>query len=244
MRRNIRHLIFAVVAVVASAVLVDVAYLRSIWPDWQALREQPVDSSAFMDLYHERRADDPHAPPLRQRWIGIERLPQAVLRAVVLAEDARFWQHGGVDVEALRRAFQRNLDAGDLVQGGSTISQQTAKNLFLRPARDPLRKWHELVLTLAMERRLSKRRILEIYLNIAEFGPGVYGVDAAARRYWDVPAYLLDRRQAVELAATLPDPKDANPATRTPAWERRVERIEGHLERFGLGTPLSRRPDR
>ncbi len=125
--------------------------------------------------------------------------------------------------------MEYNLSKQRMVYGASTISQQTVKNLFLSPSRDPLRKWHELVLTLGMERNLSKQRILEYYLNVAEFGRGIYGVDAAARHYWDVPVYRLGRREAIELAATLPSPVRHNPATRTRAFNKRVQRINRYF---------------
>ena len=116
-----------------------------------------------------------------------------------------------------------------LVLGGSTISQQTVKNLFLDASRNPLRKWHELVLTVGMERALSKRRIVEIYLNIAEFGRGIYGVDAAARFYWGISASELTERQSIELAATLPSPIGHNPATRTRSFQNRVRKMQRYL---------------
>ena len=150
-------------------------------------------------------------------------------RAVVAAEDSRFWQHGGIDWQALREAMQHNYEQRRLVYGASTISQQTVKNLFLTASRDPLRKWHEAWLTLGMEQNLSKRRILEHYLNIAEFGRGVYGVDAAARFYYGIPASRLQGWQAIELAASLPSPVANNPQTRTRAFLRRVNRIRRYF---------------
>ena len=122
-----------------------------------------------------------------------------------------------------------NLELGKFRYGGSTISQQTIKNLYFSSARNPLRKWHELVLTLAMEMKVSKQRILTTYLNIAEFGEGIYGVEAAAQYYWHVPANQLDDYQAAQLAATLPSPKKNNPQTRTRYFTQRVERIYGWM---------------
>ena len=112
-----------------------------------------------------------------------------------------------------------------IIYGGSTISQQTVKNLFFTPSRNPMRKWHELLLTLGMERALEKRRILELYLNLAEFGRGVYGVEAASRRYYGVSASDLSRIQAAELAASLPAPRKHNPGTRTEFFEARTEKL-------------------
>ncbi|HEY0634777.1 MAG TPA: transglycosylase domain-containing protein, partial [Gammaproteobacteria bacterium] len=119
---------------------------------------------------------------------------------------------------------------GKVVYGASTISQQTVKNMFLSGSRDYLRKWHELLLTWSMERNLSKPRILEIYLNVAEFGPGVYGVEAASRYYWNIPASALSYDQAVQLAACLPSPKKHNPKTNTRTCQRRAAKISRHLK--------------
>jgi monofunctional biosynthetic peptidoglycan transglycosylase len=125
--------------------------------------------------------------------------------------------------------MEHNLSQQRMVYGASTISQQTVKNMFLSPSRNPLRKWHELWLTLGMERSLSKRRILEHYLNVAEFGRGIYGVDAAARYYWGIPARRLTSRQAIELAATLPSPVRNNPHTATPSFRKRVRKIRRYF---------------
>ena len=125
--------------------------------------------------------------------------------------------------------MEYNLSRKKLVYGASTISQQTVKNIFLSPSRNPLRKWHELVLTIGMERNLSKERILEQYLNVAEFGRGLYGVDAAARYYWGIPASALTSSQAVELAAPLPSPTRNNPKTRTRSFQNRVKKIRRYF---------------
>lgn len=211
----------------------DFVWLALHWPDFSGTAQGAVPRSAFIEAYVERRRDDRALPPLRWSPVPLARISREVRSAVLLAEDARFRSHGGLDLEALRDAMRRNMEEREARFGASTISQQTAKNLFLHPRRTPLRKWHELVFTLAMERAWSKDRILEVYLNIAEFGVGIYGVEAAARHYWGVSAADLSRGQAIELAATLPNPDDANPRTRSKGFLRRVERIERHVERWG-----------
>ena len=148
-----------------------------------------------------------------------------MVRAVIVAEDSRFYEHDGIDLEALRQAMEYNLSQQRFAYGGSTISQQTVKNLFLTPSRNPLRKWHELILTFAMEYYLPKRRILEYYLNVAEFGRGIYGVEAASLYYWNVPVAYIGSAEAIELAATLPSPVNNNPRKRTRAFERRIKKI-------------------
>jgi monofunctional biosynthetic peptidoglycan transglycosylase len=216
--------------VLFCAVVADAWYLGTLWPDWGALASGPPPRSAFMRAYESSRARRPERPPVDWRPVPLDMISPHLQRAVVVAEDSRFWRHEGVDVEALREAFTVNLERKNLVFGGSTISQQTAKNLFLTRSRDPLRKWHELVLTLVMEQRLSKRRILELYVNVAEFGPGVYGAEAAAWRYFAIPASALSPRQAAELAATLPSPRRHNPSTATRTFQSRRDRILAHIE--------------
>jgi len=213
--------------VLALAVVLDLAYLTFVWPDWETLARGPIPKSAFIEAYEASlEAGDEPLPPLRWKPVPYARIADTLKRTVVIAEDARFWDHDGVDYEAVRSAMDTNLERGRIVVGASTISQQTAKNLFLSPSRSPLRKWHELVLTFAMERHLSKQRILELYLNVAQFGRGVFGAEAAARHYWGTPASSLGWRQAAELAAALPSPVSDNPATRTARYQRRVRKIE------------------
>ncbi len=210
-------------------VVIDAAYLAAIWPDWEDYSQGPIQRSQFIKDYENARGDRPEWPQLRWRPVALEKIPQHLVRAVIVAEDSRFYQHEGVDLEALKEAMEYNLSKKRMAYGASTLSQQTAKNLFLSPSRNPLRKWHELVLTLGMERNLSKRRILEYYLNLAEFGRGIYGVEAAARYYWDVPVSRLSWRESIELAATLPSPVANNPRSNTRAFNRRVKKIRRYF---------------
>jgi len=210
-------------------VLIDAGYLIGIWPQWELYASGPVQRSNFIRAYQIERNRNADWPRLRWNPVSIEAIPQDMVWAVVVAEDARFFEHEGVDIEAFSDAMEYNLSKQKLVYGGSTISQQTVKNVFLSSSRDPLRKWHELLLTIGMEKNLSKKRILEYYLNVAEFGRGIYGVDAAARHYWGIPASRLSRRQAIELAATLPSPVKNNPRTDTQAFRRRVKKIRRYF---------------
>jgi monofunctional biosynthetic peptidoglycan transglycosylase len=210
-------------------VITDSLYLFSIWPDWSQLASGPMPRSSFMQTYQQERSAHPDWPPLRWQPVMLAQMPRYLLRTVLVAEDARFYEHEGFDLQALREVLDYNLERGRVVYGASTISQQTVKNLFLSPSRNPLRKWHEMLLTWRMEQHLDKRRILELYLNSAEFGQGIYGVQAAAQHYWGISAAQLSSQQAIELAATLPSPLHDNPATRTRAFQRRVAKIVRHL---------------
>lgn len=152
------------------------------------------------------RESNPKAQ-LKHQWVPYERISSHLKRAVIAAEDARFNEHEGVDWDALGKAYETNLKRGKPAKGGSTITQQLAKNLFLSPDKSYLRKVQELIITYMIEALWDKRRILEVYLNSVEWGNGVFGAEAAARYYFGVPASALNREQAARLAAMLPRPK-------------------------------------
>lgn len=210
--------------------LADGLYLAWIWPDWNALAQGPVPRSSFIQTYLDERSSHGDWPPLRWMPVDHARLSRSLMRAVVVAEDARFYEHNGFDLQAMREAMDYNLERGELRYGASTLSQQTVKNLFLSASRDPLRKWHEALLTWSMERHLGKRRILDLYLNVAEFGLGIYGAEAAAQTYFHHSAAVLSSREAAELAASLPNPKRDNPATHTRAFNRRAAKIARRIQ--------------
>ncbi len=219
MKKRKRALRIAGIAL-ALVAFADAVYLRALWPDWEPIEKGPVPRSRFLRDWEK-------ANHKKAKWtpVAIDEIPEKAVRAVLIAEDANFWGHEGFDSAALREALAENVSRGKVAFGGSTISQQTAKNLFLTPSRSPLRKWHEAVLTWALERNVSKRRILEIYLNVVELGPGVYGFEAAAQEYFGAKAADLTQAQAIELAASLPSPRKDNPSTRTERFDRRVKKI-------------------
>jgi monofunctional glycosyltransferase len=144
---------------------------------------------------------------LQQHWVPYEQISIHLKRAVVAAEDDRFLDHQGFDWDGIRRALERNERQGRAVAGGSTISQQLAKNLFLSPSRSWVRKAQETVITLMIETTWEKRRILEVYLNVVEWGNGIFGAEAAARHYYQIPAARLGPAQAARLAVMLPNPR-------------------------------------
>ena len=175
------------------------------------------DSSAFMETRLEiMQAADPEAK-LRHQWVPYPRISPNLKRAVIVAEDSKFADHDGFDWDGIQKAYEKNLRKGRIVAGGSTISQQLAKNLFLSTKRTPGRKVQEAVITLMLEQMMSKRRILEIYLNIIEWGDGIFGAEAAARHYYGSGAAALGPEAAARLAAMVPNPRfyDRN---RNTAW--------------------------
>jgi len=184
---------------------------------------------------------------IHQRSVPLDQVSPELLRAVIAAEDAHFFTHWGVDVDALRkaRAWNARHERQGRVRGASTITMQCARNVFLWQGRTYVRKALELWFTALMEAMWSKRRILEVYVNVIEWGPGVYGVQAAAERYFHVPAARLDTRQAALLAAALPNPLTRNPADPTPFLDARASRIARraalvHLRGVGRATPRKR----
>ena len=182
-------------------------------------------ATAFMERY----AEQPESKPVRQRWVPYARISEHLKRAVVAAEDAKFLDHEGFDWEAIQKAMQKNERRGKVVAGASTISQQLAKNLFLSGSRSWLRKGQEAVITWMLERTLSKRRILEIYLNVAEWGEGVFGAEAAARHHFGVPAAALTPEQATWLAAILPAPRRYDRGRQTPYISGRMMTISARM---------------
>ncbi|EXI69351.1 MAG: Penicillin-binding protein F [Candidatus Accumulibacter adjunctus] len=165
------------------------------------------DLTRFMEIrIEELRRQQPEAQ-LRKQWVPYDRISLHLKRAIVAAEDARFVDHEGFDWEGIQQAIEKNQKKGRVVAGGSTISQQLAKNLFLTPARTPWRKAEEAVITLMLEAVWSKERIFEVYLNVIEWGNGVFGAEAAARHYYGVAAAQLSREQAARLAGMVPSPR-------------------------------------
>ena len=179
-------------------------------------------TSAFMEERLEVLQQKNPEAVLRHQWVPYERISINLKRALIAAEDAKFLDHDGFDWEAIQRAYEKNLKKGKVVAGGSTISQQLAKNLFLSGRRTPWRKAEEALITLMMENVMSKRRIFEIYLNVIEWGNGVFGAQAAARYYYGVNAANLDPEQAARLAAMVPKPRFYDKVRETPLLERRT----------------------
>lgn len=166
---------------------------------WQT---QPINNSMFMILHRLSNFEG-----VSQAWVDDDKISVNVKRAAIASEDANFVNHAGFDVQGIENAIKKNQKAGAISAGGSTISQQLAKNLFLFPNRSYLRKGEEALITLMIENMWTKERILTAYLNVAEFGDGIYGIEAAAQHYYKKPATRLTKRQAASLIAMLPNPK-------------------------------------
>lgn len=164
-------------------------------------------SSAFMRTSLSVLREDNAKATLKHEWVEYNRISRHLKRAVIASEDAKFVGHEGFDWDGIQKAYEKNWQKGRIVAGGSTISQQLAKNLFLSTRRTPWRKLEEAVITWMLESMMSKRRIFEIYLNVIEWGNGVFGAEAAARHYYRTSAANLDSAQAARLAAMIPNPR-------------------------------------
>ncbi|HEX6529945.1 MAG TPA: monofunctional biosynthetic peptidoglycan transglycosylase [Burkholderiales bacterium] len=211
---------YALGTVVLAVIAIQLWFLSHIiyWSSYNP------SSTAFM----ERHLEKPGAR-LRHNWVPYSRISEHLKRAVVAAEDAKFLDHEGFDWEAIQKAIEKNERRGRVVAGASTITQQLAKNLFLSGSRSWLRKGQEAAITWMMERTMSKRRILELYLNVAEWGDGIFGAEAAARYHFGIPAAALGPEQSAWLAAILPTPKRYERGRETPYIAGRIATISSRM---------------
>jgi len=232
------------------AVLVPAVYVASVVIYFPAVvwhRFERPAASALMDLRRAEALAAGREWKPRYEWVPLSRISPELQRAVLTGEDTRFYEHAGFDFEQIRRAWKRNRRTDEL-RGASTITQQTVKNLYLSPSRNVLRKAREVLLTVWMEAWLPKDRILELYLNIVELGPGIFGAEAASRAYFGRPASRLTRDQAALLAATLPAPLARNPAHSSRGLRHRQALIQSRMSRWyggraGLATEPVAEPD-
>ena len=219
MRTLLRWLIwYPLLLALIALVGIQFWFLAHIWY-WT---DHNPESSAFMRARVEMLREDNRRARLSHRWVPYHRISGDLKRAVVAAEDDRFLQHSGFDWDAIQRAHERNLREGEIIAGASTITQQLAKNLFLPRDRTWWRKAQEAVITAMLEAVLTKRRILEMYLNLAEWGDGVFGAEAAAHYHFGVSAAALTPAEAARLAVMLPSPRSYPPGRDTPYLQRRT----------------------
>jgi monofunctional biosynthetic peptidoglycan transglycosylase len=210
------------------------AYTWLTLPDVRTLRTQNPRTTAFIELRSREAVSKGETPRRVQRWVPYRSISPNLTRAVLVAEDGTFWQHDGVDYAQLRDAFEVSVERLEFVRGASTITQQLAKNLYLTPDRNPIRKLRELLIARRLEAELSKQRILEIYLNVIEWGDGIYGAEAAAREYFHTSAAALSPQEASLLAAGIVNPRYFDIGRPSTRLRRRQQMILGRL---GLARP-------
>jgi monofunctional biosynthetic peptidoglycan transglycosylase len=230
-RRRVRRLMVAVVAVGLLVLAGWAAWTVVTLPDVGILARQRPATTAFMQRYLSEQKQAGHSTDLLWHWVPYAEISAHLKRAVLVAEDINYFSHAGFDGHEIGEALREAWHEKDAPRGASTITQQLARNLYLSPARTPWRKLEEALLTRRLEARLGKRRILEIYLNVVEFGPGIYGAEAASRHYFGIAAADLDEHQAAELAAVLPRPSLWHPGRDTPGYQAAVERILRRMEK-------------
>ena len=210
------------------------AFIYLTLPDVRRLRTSNPPTTAFIDLRAREARARGGQPKRIQRWIDYGRISPNLKRAVLVTEDSRFWTHQGIDFDELKESMEVNLERMEFARGGSTITQQLAKNLYLSPSKNPIRKLRELLIARQLEAELSKQRILELYLNVIEWGDGIYGAEAAARTYFHKPAADLSPSESALLAAAISNPRLMNPARPTARLRRRQQMV---MSRMGAVTP-------
>jgi monofunctional biosynthetic peptidoglycan transglycosylase len=223
--------------VVAAACATAFAYGTLVYltlPDVRDLKSGNPETTAFIELRAREARERGETPRRIQRWVSYAHISPNLTRAVLVAEDARFWKHEGIDFDELKESMEINFERMEFARGGSTITQQLAKNLYLSPSKNPVRKVREFMIARELEAELSKQRILELYLNVVEWGDGIYGAEAAARSYFHKPASDLGTQEAALLAAALVNPRLLDPGHPTTRLRRRQQMV---MRRMGAVTP-------
>jgi len=242
-KRNRRRFLLRAVLGVAAAGFAIIVYVYLTLPDVRILAKTNPSSTAFMDLRATEAAREGRTTRRVHRWMPYSRISPSLKRAVLVAEDSAFWEHEGIDMEQIRASIQAGWEQGREIRGASTITQQLAKNLYLSPSRDPLRKLRELIIARRLEAGLSKARIFEIYLNVIEWGDGIWGAEAAARRYFGVSASALNREQSALLAGAIINPRLLSPARPTRRLIRRQRIILSRMGQVALPVPVAAKVD-
>jgi monofunctional biosynthetic peptidoglycan transglycosylase len=212
-----------------AALVLYVAWEAWHWPDVDGLARRPPATTAFIERSRAQQRAAGRPARVAWTWVDYARISPHLKRAVLVAEDVNFFSHRGFDTGEIGLALREALETGEAPRGASTITQQLAKNLWLSPSRNPVRKAKETLLTWQLERALSKRRMLEIYLNVVEFGPAIHGAEAASRRYFGKPAADLDEVESAQLAASLPRPSTWHPGSASRSYRRYVESIRRRM---------------
>jgi monofunctional biosynthetic peptidoglycan transglycosylase len=209
-----------------------------LYPDVSRLRKQNPKKTSFME-YREREWErEGKKYRIQQKWVPLSRISPYLIKAVLIGEDDKFWSHEGFDYEAIQKAIEKDIKAKKFKSGGSTISQQLAKNLYLSPSKNPVRKIREAIITWRMEKVLTKKRILELYLNIAEWGDrGIFGIEAASRHYYGKSSAELSPEEAARLVSVLPNPIKYNPLGDSRYVTRRSDLIYTIMVRRGIVVP-------
>ncbi len=209
----------------------------ALYPDVTRLKRENPKKTSFIEYREREWKRKGKRVVIKKKWVSLAHISPYLAKAVLIAEDDKFWSHEGFDFDAIQKAVEKDLKAGKFKFGGSTVSQQLAKNLYLSPSKNPVRKIQEAILTWRLERSLSKRRILELYLNVVEWGEGIFGVEAASFYYYGKPAEALSAEEAARLAAVLPNPLRYKVKGASPYVEKRASLIYAIMVKRGIVIP-------
>ena len=208
-----------------------------IYPDVAKLKKENPKKTSFMEYREEEWKKKGKKARIQKKWASLSQISPYVMKAVIISEDDKFWSHKGFDLDAIQKALEKDIEKGKFKFGGSTISQQLVKNLYLTPSKNPLRKAKETIITWRLERELNKRRILELYLNVVEWGEGIFGIEAAAQHHYGKPAVALSPQEAARLAAVLPNPRRYRPNGSSKYVEKRATIIYDIMVKRGVVVP-------
>ncbi len=212
-------------------------------PDIALLRTRHPEKTAYMRYRQSQWEQEGRKKEIQVHPVALSSISPYLSRAVLIAEDDKFWGHNGFDFEAIEQALKRNIRERQFVSGASTVTQQLARNLYLSPSKNPVRKIKEAILAWRIERELSKKKILELYLNVVEWGDGIFGIEAAARHYYGRNSSQLSARQAARLAAVLPNPLRFNPKGSSGFVKKRANHIYRVMQQRGVvGLPVEENP--
>lgn len=238
MRRKKRKPFFRRMLFFVFIVLAGLIASQFVYPDISKLKKENPKKTAFMKYREEEWRREGKKYKVIQKWTPLRGISPYLVKAVLIGEDDKFWQHEGFDYEAMQKAIEKDIKAKKFKLGGSTISQQLAKNLYLSPSKNPVRKIREAIITWRIERALSKKRILELYLNVAEWGDrGVFGIEAASKNYYGKSASALGPEEAARLASVLPNPRKFNPLGAQRYVVHRSNLIYNIMVRRGIVVP-------
>lgn len=233
-RRSTARKIVRALALIPALAFAYFAYVYLTLPDVRPLQKTNPKTTAFMELRKQEAAGGGRRFSIRHQWVPYSRISPMLKRAVIVTEDAAFFDHDGIDIEEIKASLERNWEEGQFLRGGSTITQQLAKNLYLSPSRNPVRKVKELFIARRLEAALTKQRIFEIYLNMIEWGNGIFGCEAASRAYFGKPCASLDMAEAALMAGAIINPREHSPAKPTRRLLRRQQII---MKRMGFKEP-------
>ena len=208
-----------------------------VYPDVSKLKKMNPKKTSFMEYREDQWQSKGKKLTSQKRWVSLPNISPYLVKAIIIAEDDKFWSHHGFDMDAIQKALEKNIEKGQLKFGGSTISQQLVKNLYLTPTKNPVRKLKEAIITWRVEQTISKRRILELYLNVVEWGSGIFGAEMASQHYFGKPAALLTAEEAAKLAAVLPNPIRFKVDGASKYTERRAKIIYNIMVKRGIVIP-------